>query len=365
MDTNENTTFIIKYTPVSLGSNTANVSIQSNDSDENPFIFAVTGKYVTPEINLRNLSVIIPSSSGIFDYGNIYGASKVTTVFTIENIGSANLILTGNPKVAVSGTDAVMFTVKSQPNSPVRPGTSSSFSVEFAPLNNGVKTATISIANNDINENPYTFTIKGNSNFAWEDGFEYYTPGAWPFVNWYRDGYANNVTWSYVDNVVFYAGSKSLRLYGLSGYSNSYYMAYAHRSLEVLTTSGAKFEVRMRVRNGDESIPAAGNQDRAMVYLRFLRYYSYPSRQLIRFNKDGNIYISNARIRAYNATTWYNLRIRYERVNVNDVRITYWLNDVQIHQDNLPATAQENTYNYLTIASGAGTAWFDDIKIFR
>jgi hypothetical protein len=54
------------------------------------------------------------------------------------------------------------FSVTSQPTSPVAPTNgSTTFSVAFTPKANGLRTATVSIPNNDSNENPYDFTIQG------------------------------------------------------------------------------------------------------------------------------------------------------------------------------------------------------------
>ena len=85
----------------------------------------------------------------------------VSHTFTIENTGDADLTLSGTPIVAISGANAGDFTVTAQPSSPVAAGGSTTFTVQFDPSATGVRSATISIANDDADENPYNFDIQG------------------------------------------------------------------------------------------------------------------------------------------------------------------------------------------------------------
>lgn len=104
-----------------------------------------------------------PSSAESTDFGvvNVNGGS-VTRTFTIQNTGTAALTLTGPNPVSVSGSSAFTFT---QPLSLSIPAAgSTTFTVTFDPPNNacsGPLSATVSIANNDSNENPYTFDVQG------------------------------------------------------------------------------------------------------------------------------------------------------------------------------------------------------------
>ena len=82
--------------------------------------------------------------------------------FTIQNTGTVPLNLTGTPRVAVSGPNAANFTVTLQPASPVASLTGATpFQVTFTPSATGLRTVTLSIANDDSNENPYDFAIQG------------------------------------------------------------------------------------------------------------------------------------------------------------------------------------------------------------
>jgi len=123
-----------------------------------------------PDIDLRgNAQVIVngdstPSITDGTDFGSAaLGGSGVDRNFQIHNVGTAALQLTGNPRVTISGPGAVHFQVITQPaNATVAAGANTTFTVRFAPTASGVRSALVSIANNDADENPSTFTIQGN-----------------------------------------------------------------------------------------------------------------------------------------------------------------------------------------------------------
>jgi hypothetical protein len=103
-----------------------------------------------------------PSTADHTDFGGVSVSSgTVVRTFTIRNLGNLPLNLTGSPKVAVSGTHAANFTVTALPVSPVATNGTTTFQVTFNPSATGLRTATLSIANDDANENPYNFAIQG------------------------------------------------------------------------------------------------------------------------------------------------------------------------------------------------------------
>ena len=81
--------------------------------------------------------------------------------FTIQNVGSGSLDLTGAPIVSIGGPGAGDFVVTASPVTPIAGGDDETFEVTFTPSAIGVRTATVSIDNNDSDENPYNFTIQG------------------------------------------------------------------------------------------------------------------------------------------------------------------------------------------------------------
>ena len=103
-----------------------------------------------------------PSTTNGTDFGltTIAGA---TETFTITNVGTAALNLTGKPIVQISGGDASDFTVITQPGTTsLAVNGTATFQVKFVPAAAGLRTAKISISNNDpIQTNPFTFAIQG------------------------------------------------------------------------------------------------------------------------------------------------------------------------------------------------------------
>ena len=82
----------------------------------------------------------------------------MTRTFTIQNLGTESL--TVNP-ATLSGANAGDFSVVVQPASAVAAGGNTSFQVRFNWSAVGTRTATLSVGNNDANENPYDFALQG------------------------------------------------------------------------------------------------------------------------------------------------------------------------------------------------------------
>lgn len=143
--------------------NSYTLYVQAGDQAGN---WSAGGSYTvtitTSEINVKQGTENIPSGTGNYSFGDVSVFSFRNVTFTVENTGTGNLNLTGTPIVQISGADASCFSVTTQPSTPVAPAGSTTFVVKFAPAGLGTKTANISIANNDSDENPYTFTITGN-----------------------------------------------------------------------------------------------------------------------------------------------------------------------------------------------------------
>jgi hypothetical protein len=120
-----------------------------------------------PKILIKGNNEVIPNGDTTprtADYtdfgGQFFDAGNVVRTFTIENAGSADLGLVGEPYATISGDPD--FTVTAQPNNFFIPaGGSLTFQVRFDPATLGDKTATISITSNDVINKIYTFTIKG------------------------------------------------------------------------------------------------------------------------------------------------------------------------------------------------------------
>ena len=165
----ETTTFSVLFNPSAEGLRIAVISIANNDSDENPYDFAIQGTGTTaPDIDIRGNGISIsdgddsPSTKDHTYFGDaLVSSGTVTRTFTIYNTGDANLNLTGDPVVELSGINEADFSVSQLPNSPVTPDGSTTFTITFDPSAEGLRSANVSIANNDSDENPYDFAIQG------------------------------------------------------------------------------------------------------------------------------------------------------------------------------------------------------------
>ena len=122
---------------------------------------------LAPEINLTGNGQSIISGDSTPDTADhtSFGAAALTggtvaRTFTIENSGDGDLEL-GSAAVSLAGTNAGDFSVTAQPPNVVLPAATRTFTVTFDPSAPGNREATVSIANNDADEAPYTFAISG------------------------------------------------------------------------------------------------------------------------------------------------------------------------------------------------------------
>jgi hypothetical protein len=147
------------------GTGTVNVTVTTASGTSN----TVTFTYNAPEINIQgNANSIVdgdvtPSETDHTDFGSAATVSEtVTRTFTIQNTGTAALTLGGDsPYVTIGGNNAADFSVTAIPSSSVAAAGSTTFEITFDPSALGLRTATLSIANNDSDENPYNFSIQG------------------------------------------------------------------------------------------------------------------------------------------------------------------------------------------------------------
>ncbi len=92
---------------------------------------------------------------------NVIGSGADYYGFTIQNLGTANLTLTGAPNMVTITSSPPGFTIAQQPSGSVIPvGAQYDFGINFEPTIVGAHTAIITIANDDTDENPYTFIIE-------------------------------------------------------------------------------------------------------------------------------------------------------------------------------------------------------------
>ncbi|MEO1260815.1 MAG: proprotein convertase P-domain-containing protein [Bacteroidota bacterium] len=116
-----------------------------------------------------------PDTGNGTDFGSVCVGEMVTMTYTIENNGTGDLELNGTPDaVTVSGTGASHFSTSQPTTATIGSSSETTFSVTYSPSVAGTHIAEISIENNGINKNPYTFNLEGtglaNSCSASNDG---------------------------------------------------------------------------------------------------------------------------------------------------------------------------------------------------
>jgi len=162
-------TFTVRLDNAVVGTKSGDISFSTNDADENPFNFRITGivgAAAVPEIEITGNGQAIadgdttPSAADHTDFGSVQVGNTVVHTFTITNSGSEVLHLTGSPTVELVGGGGA-FTVIQPVSVWVAAGASTSFQIGYTPTAAGLHSATVRIANDDSNENPYEFVIQG------------------------------------------------------------------------------------------------------------------------------------------------------------------------------------------------------------
>lgn len=163
-----NTSLVIRYMPMEVGRvSTATVALVSDDPDNSLFVFEIRGTSLAPDMQVQGNGEGISNgaTTGNFLDGTYFGsvalAESVSRTFTILNGGPGNLRLTGMPRVAISGAAAGDFILTQDATTPVVAEGSTAFQVTFIPSENGLRSATVTIANDDPAGSPYTFALQG------------------------------------------------------------------------------------------------------------------------------------------------------------------------------------------------------------
>ena len=141
---------VVRFQPQSGGSKSAELRLDSNDPDENPWIVPLTGNCIAPDIDVEPLEGA---------YGDVLLGDHSDITFTVTNTGTALLGVT----ISVTGADADEFSIDPDPiffEGP--PGTYEEIFVRFEPQSGGSKSAELRLDSNDPDENPWIVPLTGN-----------------------------------------------------------------------------------------------------------------------------------------------------------------------------------------------------------
>jgi hypothetical protein len=116
-----------------------------------------------PEMDVLN-GVTSIADGGMDPQGIVTVSASQMITYTIQNSGSQDLNLTGTPLVSLANANNVQnLSVSIAPSTPIAGMSSDAFEVSYEAIVNGVFSFTISIDNNDSNENPYNWTVSGTA----------------------------------------------------------------------------------------------------------------------------------------------------------------------------------------------------------
>jgi predicted outer membrane repeat protein len=152
------TALTIQLDATAVGTSTGEISFATNDSDENPFNFAISGSVTTAtssEIQVLDGNTdIVDGSTVALDFGSSSVGSTLTKTFSIQNLGTA--ILTLEAPGLPEG-----FSIVGDFPSTVAAGDSASFTLALDTTIAGTYSGTVTFGNNDSDESPFDFTISG------------------------------------------------------------------------------------------------------------------------------------------------------------------------------------------------------------
>lgn len=120
------------------------------------------GTYVppVPEIAVEQPLGTDLADGGGRDFGTCLVGASPSLIFTIKNLGTGKLSGLG---ITIDGANAADFTVIAAPGAEVPVGDSTTFELRFAPSTAGSKAASLHLASNDADENPYDITLAGKA----------------------------------------------------------------------------------------------------------------------------------------------------------------------------------------------------------
>ena len=103
----------------------------------------------------------VTNGSGTLAYGSIATGQTKDLIVTVRNTGSGGLATIA---ASIAGPDAGQFSLVSTPPATLAAGTSAPFTIRYSPTSLGSKSAMLSIASNDPDENPFTLALTGTAN---------------------------------------------------------------------------------------------------------------------------------------------------------------------------------------------------------
>ncbi|MGJ8654688.1 MAG: InlB B-repeat-containing protein, partial [Opitutaceae bacterium] len=209
------TTVDVTFTPTVSGNRSAALHIASSDSDENPFDIALSGTVLPGEISVEQpiANALIDEVDTISYVSSGIGVPDVLT-FTIRNDGAGDLT---DLAITIDGTHSSDFSAGALGATTLSSGSSTTVDVTFSPISTGARSATLRIASNDSDENPFDIDLSGSireefANESFESGLGSWADSTGFDFNWTRDSggtQSNNTGPSVASDGSFYLYTES------------------------------------------------------------------------------------------------------------------------------------------------------------
>lgn len=154
------TLFTVDLSGNTLGTYEETIKIVSDDADESPFTFNITGTISAPEIevydgtNLSAASLLTNGQINTVNYGDVLFGNDLTRTFTIENTGTSALTISD-----ISSSSSAYIIL--QDINSIAPGTSESFTVTLLSNTIGFFSSNITIISDDLDEGTFVFPLEG------------------------------------------------------------------------------------------------------------------------------------------------------------------------------------------------------------
>lgn len=155
--------FSVTFAPAKAGASVAALRMETNDWDEGTFDMNFTGIGAVPEVAVTQGGTgNLVSGVSTVNFGSIRPGRQVTRSFTIRNEGKAPLA--GLSLTKFGGTD---FTMGALPAATLAGESSMVFSVTWTPFGAGTSQASLRLASNDTDENPFIINLTGTAVQPW------------------------------------------------------------------------------------------------------------------------------------------------------------------------------------------------------
>jgi sugar lactone lactonase YvrE len=152
-----NGNFSVRLNTSIAGTSSGNIVITNNDPTNNPFTFAITGTvFQPPEMTVfQGATLVTNGQTNAVSFGSVQvNLTGPILTFTVTNYGGQPLNLTN--VTVPSG-----FTLVTNAPATIAAGSNGTFSVQLNTGVVGTSSGDITITNNDLTNNPYSFAITG------------------------------------------------------------------------------------------------------------------------------------------------------------------------------------------------------------